>query len=39
LKGIRIGAVEGAQVDVGETIAFIAEPSEEVPALPRLTSF
>lgn len=36
LKGIRPGAVEGAIVPVGETFAFIAEPSEEVPALPPL---
>jgi pyruvate dehydrogenase E2 component (dihydrolipoamide acetyltransferase) len=38
LKGIRPGAVEGAQVPVGETLAFIAQPSEEVPVLPPLTS-
>jgi len=37
LKGIRSGAVEGAQVSVGETLAFIAEPGEEVPILPPLT--
>jgi pyruvate dehydrogenase E2 component (dihydrolipoamide acetyltransferase) len=37
LKGIRKGAIEGAQVPVGETLAFIAEPSEEVPVLPPLT--
>jgi len=37
LKGIRPGANEGAQVSVGETLAFIAEPGEEVPALPPLT--
>jgi pyruvate dehydrogenase E2 component (dihydrolipoamide acetyltransferase) len=37
LKGIRKGAIEGAQVPVGETLAFIAEPSEEVPTLPPLT--
>lgn len=36
LKGIRAGAVDGAQVPVGETIAFIAEPDEEVPVLPPL---
>jgi pyruvate dehydrogenase E2 component (dihydrolipoamide acetyltransferase) len=37
LKGIRQGAIEGAQVPVGETLAFIAEPGEEVPVLPPLT--
>jgi pyruvate dehydrogenase E2 component (dihydrolipoamide acetyltransferase) len=36
LKGIRPGAVEGAQVPVGETLAFIAETGEEVPVLPAL---
>ena len=36
LKGIRAGVVEGAIVPVGETFAFIAEPDEEVPALPPL---
>ena len=34
LKGIQPGAVEGAMVPVGETIAFIAAPDETVPALP-----
>jgi pyruvate dehydrogenase E2 component (dihydrolipoyllysine-residue acetyltransferase) len=38
LKGIRQGAIEGAQVPVGETLAFIAETSEEVPVLPPLTT-
>jgi len=38
LKGIRPGAIEGAQVSVGQTLAFIAEPGEEVPALPPLPS-
>ena len=38
LKGIRPGAVEGARVPVGATIAFIAEPDEQVPALPPLPS-
>lgn len=33
LKGIRPGVEEGAEVRVGETIAFIAEPNEAVPAL------
>ena len=32
LKGIRPGVEEGSEVRVGETIAFIAESSEEVPA-------
>lgn len=36
LKGIRPGAVDGAVVKVGETIAFIAEAGEQVPALPPL---
>ncbi len=36
LKGIRPGAVDGAEVKVGETIAFIADPDEPVPALPPL---
>jgi pyruvate dehydrogenase E2 component (dihydrolipoamide acetyltransferase) len=34
LKGIRPGAVAGAIVAVGETIAFITEPDEEVRTLP-----
>jgi len=38
LKGIQSGAIEGAIVPVGETIAFIAAPDEEVPALPALAS-
>jgi len=38
LKGIRPGAIEGAQVPVGETLAFIAQPGEAVPVLPPLTS-
>jgi len=38
LKGIRPGAVEGARVPVGETLAFIAEPDEQVSALPPLPS-
>jgi pyruvate dehydrogenase E2 component (dihydrolipoamide acetyltransferase) len=37
LKGIRQGAIDGAQVPVGETLAFIADPSERVPVLPPLT--
>jgi pyruvate dehydrogenase E2 component (dihydrolipoamide acetyltransferase) len=37
IKGIRPGAVEGATVPVGETIAFIAMPGEEVPNLSPLT--
>ncbi len=36
LTGIRPGAVEGASIPIGETIAFIAEPGEQVPALPPL---
>ena len=38
LKGIRIGTEAGVIVPVGETMAFIAEPNEEVPALPPLVS-
>jgi pyruvate dehydrogenase E2 component (dihydrolipoamide acetyltransferase) len=38
LKGIRVGAIEGAQVPVGEPIAFIAAPEESVPVLPPLGS-
>jgi pyruvate dehydrogenase E2 component (dihydrolipoamide acetyltransferase) len=38
LKGIRPGVVEGAEVLVGETLAFITQPGEEVPVLPPLTS-
>jgi pyruvate dehydrogenase E2 component (dihydrolipoamide acetyltransferase) len=38
LKGIRPGAIEGAQAPVGETLAFIAEPGEEVPVLAPLAS-
>jgi pyruvate dehydrogenase E2 component (dihydrolipoamide acetyltransferase) len=33
VKGIRAGAVDGALVPVGETIAFIAAPDEVVPVL------
>jgi len=36
LKSIRAGAEAGAIVPVGETMAFIAEPDEEVPVLPSL---
>jgi pyruvate dehydrogenase E2 component (dihydrolipoamide acetyltransferase) len=36
LKGIREGAEAGAIVPVGETLAFIAAPDEEVPPLPPL---
>ncbi len=36
LKGIRPGAAPGNPIPVGETFAFIAEPDEEVPALPPL---
>ena len=38
LKGIRAGAQPGAEVPVGETIAFIAESDEQVPVLPPLTA-
>ena len=38
LKGIRPGAIAGVEVPVGETIAFIAEPGEQVPVLPPLSS-
>ena len=36
LKGIRPGAVDGAEVNVGEVIAYIAAPDEVVPSLPPL---
>lgn len=36
MKNIRAGAVDGAEVLVGETLAFIAEPDEEVTVLPPL---
>ena len=36
LKNIRPGAVDGAEVKVGETLAYIAEPSEIVTELPPL---
>jgi len=36
LKGIRPGTIAGAQVAVGEIVAFIADPGEEVPMLPPL---
>jgi pyruvate dehydrogenase E2 component (dihydrolipoamide acetyltransferase) len=38
LRGIRTGVKEGAIVPVGETMAFIAQPDEEVPILPSLVS-
>ena len=38
LKGLRPGAVDGADVPVGQTIAFIAQPEETVPVLPPLGS-
>jgi pyruvate dehydrogenase E2 component (dihydrolipoamide acetyltransferase) len=38
LKGVRAGAVDGADVPVGETIAFIAQADETVPVLPPLGS-
>lgn len=37
LKGVRPGAVDGAQIKVGEPIAFIAEPDEQVPTLAPLS--
>jgi pyruvate dehydrogenase E2 component (dihydrolipoamide acetyltransferase) len=36
LKGVRPGAVEGAALPVGTTLAFIAHPGEQVPVLPAL---
>ena len=36
LLGIRRGVAKGAEVPVGETIAYIAEKDEEVPELPPL---
>lgn len=36
LKGIRPGVVDGAEVNVGEVIAYIAAPDEVVPSLPPL---
>ena len=36
LKGIRPGLEPGAVVPVGETIAFVAQPDEDVPSLPPL---
>lgn len=33
LKGIRAGAEEGVEVNVGETIAFIAQEGESIPSL------
>jgi pyruvate dehydrogenase E2 component (dihydrolipoamide acetyltransferase) len=36
LKGVRPGAVAGAEVPVGEPLAFIAAPGEDVPLLPPL---
>ncbi|MBI4790059.1 MAG: 2-oxo acid dehydrogenase subunit E2 [Chloroflexi bacterium] len=38
LKGVRMGVVDGAEVKVGETIAFIAEADEQVPTLPPLST-
>lgn len=38
LKGVRKGAIDGANVPVGETIAFIAQADEVVPVLPPLGS-
>jgi pyruvate dehydrogenase E2 component (dihydrolipoamide acetyltransferase) len=36
LKGIRAGVIAGAVVPVGETVAFVAAATENVPALPPL---
>jgi pyruvate/2-oxoglutarate dehydrogenase complex dihydrolipoamide acyltransferase (E2) component len=36
IKGIRPGAVDGAEVKVGETICYVAAPDEAVPILPPL---
>jgi len=36
IKGIRSGATEGVEVNVGETLAYIAETDEIVPELPSL---
>ncbi len=36
LRGIRKGAVKGAEVPVGEAIAYIAEKDEQIPELPPL---
>jgi pyruvate dehydrogenase E2 component (dihydrolipoamide acetyltransferase) len=38
IKGIRPGAEAGAEVKVGETLAFVAEAQESVPVLPALVS-
>ncbi|MGQ9684431.1 MAG: biotin/lipoyl-containing protein, partial [Anaerolineae bacterium] len=38
LKAVRSGAGEGATVPVGETLAFIADSTETVPALPPLAA-
>ena len=38
LKGVRAGAIDGADVPVGQTIAFIAGLDEIVPVLPPLGS-
>ena len=39
IKGIRPGAVDGAEVPVGEVICYIAAPGESVPALPPLPGY
>jgi pyruvate dehydrogenase E2 component (dihydrolipoamide acetyltransferase) len=38
IKGIRPGTEAGAEVKVGETLAFVAEAQESVPVLPALVS-
>ena len=39
IKGIRPGAVDGAEVPVGEVICYIAAPGESVPALAPLPGY
>lgn len=39
IKGIRPGAVDGAEVPVGEVICYIAAPDENVPALAPLPGY
>jgi pyruvate dehydrogenase E2 component (dihydrolipoamide acetyltransferase) len=39
IAGIRPGAVDGAEVPVGEPICYIAAPGEIVPALPPLPGY
>jgi pyruvate dehydrogenase E2 component (dihydrolipoamide acetyltransferase) len=37
VKNIRAGVVEGVEIPVGEVIAFITDPDENVPVLPPFT--